>query len=333
MSNPKVVVENPQAFSKELLRALTEDYSDGYVKEASEAGGSAVRRHLRENGYFRNIQPVTPVSGSDLTRWPGHDVGVVVDEMEIHQSGAVTIPLNETSFSEYYRAEAFITGFQKMATPEFVKNVHELANLKKIDLEKTVIDNSLRDLQTREDTYYMNMVDNVIGAPAGTSTYTGVQQNWDYSKGGADATAESITDGVPITRANYARYTVNRLQSHRLNNGVFLMNRKTTTEFLSWGRDEVGGDLAQDFLTKGFSALGKFEIAGVPHMATIKDELVADGEVYLFTEPDFLGKAYSLKDATMYVEKKKDLIKTSAEQILGISLANHHGVAKVTFEV
>lgn len=329
MSNPRVVIENPEAFGKDLLAALTR-HEDGYIKEASEAGSSAVRRRLRENGFMRHIQPMTPVSGSDLTRWPDYDVGVIVDEMEIDQTGAVTIPLNETSQTEYYRAEAFITGFFKLATPEFVKNIHELETLKKIDLEKMVIDNALRDLQTREDSYYLNMVDTVIGAPGTTSAYTGFQQNFDYSDGGTD---EPTGGPAYITRANYARFTINKLQDHRLNNGVFLMNRKTATEFLPWGRDEVGGDLAESLFKEGLSALGTFKVFGIPHIATIKNDLVADGEVYLFTEPAFLGKAYSLKDVTMYVEKKKDLVRSSAEEIIGISIANHHGVAKVKFEV
>lgn len=330
MSNsPKMVIQDPDAFGKDLLAALVR-CDEGYIKEASESSTSAVRRRLRENGFMRHIQPMTPVTGADLTKWPGYDVGVIVDEMEIDQTGAVTLPLNETSQTEYYRAESFITGFFKIASPEFVKNIHELETLKKIDLEKMVIDNALRDMQTREDEYYLNLWDTVMGAPGTISPYTGFQQNFDYSDGGTD---EPGSGPVYIQRGTYARYTVNKLQDRRLNNGVFLMNRKTSTEFLGWDRLEVGGDLAEDFLRDGLSALGTFKLNGIPHIATIKNDLVADGEVYLFTEPAFLGKAYSLKDVTMYVERKKDLIRSSAEQIIGISIANHNGGAKVTFEV
>lgn len=331
MDNPKIVIENPEAFGKELLQALA-NAEEGHLKVASDVGSGAVRRRLRENGFLRRIQPMKPIQPSDLTEWPGaeYEVGVVVDEMEIDQPGAVTLPLNETSTAHYYRAEKFITGFFKISTPEWTKNVHELQVLKKIDLEKMVIDNSLRDLQTREDAYYMNMVDTVIGAPGGDNSLLGIQQNFDYSDGGAD---EPTAGPAYVTRVNYKRYTVNKLQDRRLNNGIFLLNRKTATEFLNFDRSEIGGDLAETLFKEGLSGLPEFKIFGIPHLVTIKSDLVADGEVYQFTEPSFLGKAYSLKDVTMYVERKKDLIRSSAEEIIGISIANWAGLNKVVFEV
>lgn len=329
--NPKIVIENPEAFGKELLQALS-NAEEGHLKVASEVGSGAVRRRLRENGFLRRIQPMKPVSPSDLTEWPGaqYEVGVIVDSMEIDQPGSITLPLNETSSTHYYRADKFITGFFKISTPEFTKNIHELNVLKKIDLEKTVIDNALRDLQTREDAYYLNMVDNIIGAAGGANSQLGIQQNFDYSDGGAD---EPTAGPAQVTRVNYKRYTVNKLQDRGLNNGVFLVNRKTASEFLNFDRAEIGGDLAEKLFTTGLSALPDFKIFGIPHIATIKSDLVADGEVYQFTEPAFLGKAYSLKDVTMYVERKKDLIRSSAEEIIGISIANLAGVNKVTFQV
>lgn len=331
MSQPKIVIENPDAFGKELLNAMLRS-EEGHLKVASEAGTSAVRRRLRENGFMRRIQPMKPVTPAELTKWPGaeYEVGVIVDEMEIDQPGAVTIPLNETSSTHYYRSDTFITGFFKISTPEFAKNVHELQALKKIDLEKMVIDNSLRDLQTREDAYYLNMVDTLIGAPGGANGQAGVQQNFDYSDGGAD---EPTAGPAYITRVNYKKYTVNKLQDRRLNNGVFLLNRKTATEFLNFDRTEIGGDLAQTLFEEGLSGLKEFKIFGIPHIATIKSDLVADGEVYQFTEPAFLGKAYSLKDVTMYVERKKDLIRSSAEEIIGLNIANYAGVNKIVFQV
>lgn len=333
MSQPKIVIENPDAFGKELLAAILNS-EEGHLKVASEVGTGAVRRRLRENGWMRRIQPMKPVSPGDLTKWPGaeYEAGVIVDEMEIDQPGAVTIPLNESSSSFYYRSDTFITGFFKISTPEFAKNVHELQALKKIDLEKMVIDNSLRDMQTREDAHYMNMVDTSIGAAGGANSAIGLQQNFDYSAGGADDTTVGAV-GSYITRVNYNRFTVNKLQDRRLNNGVFLLNRKTATEFLNFDRTEIGGDLAQTLFEEGLSGLKEFKIFGIPHIATIKSDLIADGEVYQFTEPAFLGKAYSLKEVTMYVERKKDLIKSSAEEIIGLNIANIAGLNKVVFEV
>ncbi len=102
---------------------------------------------------------------------------------------------------------------------------------------------------------------------------------------------------------------------------------------MNFDRNEIGGDLAQTLFEEGLSGLKEFRVFGIPHIATIKSDLVADGEVYQFTEPAFLGKAYSLKDVTLYVERKKDLIRSSAEEIIGLNISNMAGVNKVTFDV
>ena len=64
---------------------------------------------------------------------------------------------------------------------------------------------------------------------------------------------------------------------------------------------------------------------------TIKRDLVTDNVIYLFAEPQFLGKFYTLHEVTMYVEKKKDILRTSAREIISVTIANVAGVAKVTF--
>jgi hypothetical protein len=63
----------------------------------------------------------------------------------------------------------------------------------------------------------------------------------------------------------------------------------------------------------------------------MKRDLVADGVVYQFAEPNFLGRAYVLQDVTMYVEKKKDILRFSAQEKIGITFANVAGLNKVTF--
>jgi hypothetical protein len=53
--------------------------------------------------------------------------------------------------------------------------------------------------------------------------------------------------------------------------------------------------------------------------------------VYLFTEPGFFGKFYTLQEVTMYVEKKKDILRFSARETISVTIANVAGVCKVNF--
>jgi hypothetical protein len=119
------------------------------------------------------------------------------------------------------------------------------------------------------------------------------------------------------------------LEKQRLNNGVFLMNTSTAKEFEKYDRLEIGGDLSQEIWKNGLKAIGDAVVGGVPHVYSIKDNLVEDNVIYLFTEPNFLGKFYTLEDIKLYVERKEDQIKMFASEVIGCGILNMAGVVKI----
>jgi hypothetical protein len=303
-----------EAMNQELISAI-ESAPDGHLKNASEASSKMVRRRIRENGFFRSIIPLRPVQQSELTRMPDSELPVIIDEMEPDSPGAVAIPFNDTADTAFFYGDKFVTYLAKISTREFTKNIDELRTYK-TDIKAVITDNALKDIQTLEDSRGIATVDEIVGTPGVPDGAAGVVQNHVINS--------------DITRASYTTI-LSHLEDLHLNNGVFLMNRKTAKKFLTWDRSEIGGDLAQSLLTEGLVALQKAKIMGVPHLFTIKRNLVADNVVYQFTEPNFLGKGYIYQDVTMYVEKKKDIIRFSAQEKIGFSIANVAGCSKTTF--
>lgn len=302
-----------EVFNRELLEAI-QDAPDGVLKTASTAGSNMIRRKIRENGFARSIIPPKTVSNEDLDRLPNTDAPAIIEDMEPLSPGAKSISFDDTADTAFYSGDKFVVYFDKITTPEFTKNVNELRTYR-MDLRAVITDNALKDVQRTEDSRFIKAVDRIVGSTAGVGL-SGRQQNF------------NITGG--LTRSTY-KTALSVLEDADLNNGVFLMNRKTAKSFLGFTRDEIGGDLAQDLFTDGLAALKEAKIHGVRHLFTIKRDLVPDNVVYLFTEPDYLGRWYQLQDTTMYVEKKKDILRFSAQETLGVSFANVAGVAKVTF--
>lgn len=300
-------------FNRDLLEAI-QDAPDGLLKNASTASSNMIRRKIRENGFARSILPPKPVSNEDLDRLPDTDLPAIIEDMEPLSPGAKSISFDDTADTAFYRGDKFVVYFDKITTPEYTKNVNELRTYK-MDLRAVITDNALKDMQRTEDSRFIKGVDRIVGLTSGVGL-SGKPQNF------------NITGG--LTRDTYQK-ALSVLEDADLNNGVFLMNRKTAKSFLSWNRTEIGGDLAQDLFTDGLSALKEAKIHGVRHLFTIKRDLVPDNVVYLFAEPDYLGRWYSLQDTTMYVEKKKDILRFSAASLQGLSIANVAGVAKVTF--
>jgi hypothetical protein len=312
--NTQEVVEAPEVLNRQLLDAIVQA-PEGHLKNASVAGSEMIRRRLRENGFTRLIIPHKPAADSDLNQLPHTELPVIIEEMEPDSPGAQAITFNDTADTAFYRGDKFVVYFAKITTPEFTKNVDELRTYKH-DLRAVITDNSLKDIHTLEDSRFINTINRMVGTANTANGAAGVIQN------------VSITSD--ITRAQYT-LPLSHLENRSLNNGCFLMNRRTAKKFLTFDRDDIGGDLAESLFKDGLKALQEAVIFGVRHIFTIKRDQVPDGVLYQFTEPGFLGKAYELQPVTMYVEKKKDILRFSAMEKIGITIANVAGVNRTYF--
>ena len=306
-------VEDVRKISRQLIDEFAEA-PQGEIKNASAAGTNMIRRKIRENGFLRRILPPENKTNEDLDRVVDHDRPLIIEEMEPSSKGAKSMPFGDSAESQSFYGNKFQVVFNQITTPEFTKDINELRTYRG-DVRQVVTDNALKDVQTEEDGQFIAGVDTTCGSSSGVGL-AGVQQSFLIPGG--------------ITRDNYVD-ALSKLEDLDLNNGVFLMNRKTAKQFLKWTRDEIGGDLAQDLFKEGLSALQEATIMGVKHIFTIKRNLVADNIVYMFGEPNFLGKFYILQDLCMFVEKKKDILRFSARETIGTSIANVNAVAKCNF--
>jgi len=301
-----------------IIDSIT-DADDGVVKSASTAGSKMIRRRIRENGFCRNIIEPKPVTNDQLDRVPDHDRPVIIEDMEPLSKGAKSIPFGDAADTEFYYGNKFVCVFNVITTPEFTKDVNELRTYT-MDLRKVITDNALRDMETEEDAQFLAGIDDVCGTANTGDGAAGYQQYTQVTKSGTNY----------FTREDYVG-VLSALEDHNLNNGVFLMNRKTAKTFLTFDRSEIGGDLSQSLFTDGLSALQEAKIFGTKHLFTIKKDLVPDDVIYLFTEPEYMGRFYQLQDPTMYVEKKKDILRFCARESLSVTLANLGGVHKYEF--
>ncbi|MEK7782013.1 MAG: hypothetical protein AAB370_10990 [Verrucomicrobiota bacterium] len=245
-----------QANNHMMLDRITAS-AEGEVKEASTAGTNMIRRRIREEGFTRKIIPPQTVTNEDLDRVLEHDRPVIIEDMEPLSKGAKSIPFGDSADTQFYYGNKYAVVFNPITTPEWTKDINELRTYR-MDLRQVITDNSLKDIQTEEDGKFIAMVDTIVGSTAGLGA-AGVQQNFNISGG--------------ITRDTYVEL-LSKLEDQNLNNGIVLMNRRTAKEFLKFDRSEIGGDLAQDLLKQGLTALQEATIFGVKHIFTIKRNLV-----------------------------------------------------------
>lgn len=312
--NDKVKLEQDNRLLSDQLYSYLMDSEDGMQKEASQAGTAILRRRIREAGILRQIITAKPADDKMLTRFPGHENPVIVRELEPDSKGAVSVPFGAQTDNEFYYSEAYVCEFHRIQTPEFIKDMNHLRPLR-YDLVKLIQDNMLKDIQKREDFYGFNMFDNIVGALEGQGAAGYVQNH------------RVVGD---INRQTYPLLQ-NYLEDNELNNGLYVMNRKTGKKFLTnFDLDSFGDELTSATFREGMSALKK-NIMGVPHLFTIKRNLIPDNVIYIFTEEDFLGNFDVLEDVKLYVKKEKDILYMQASETISVTVGNVAGVHRVEF--
>jgi hypothetical protein len=289
----------------------------GVVKQASVAANKATRTQIREEGFQRAILPFEDITNADLDYSGDSELSGVWFELEPDSPAARSIPYDDTPNTAFYRAEKYVVFLSIITSEELTKNINELRTYK-TDVRQIVNDNVLRDMHTAEDVAFLSEIDRLVGA-------TQVNLNTSPSR-----EIQNIAMGQAITRKSYKR-AKSFLPDRKIPNGVWLMNQRTAQEFIGWDRTEMGGDKAQELVLDGLSALESFKMVGVPHIATIKNELVFNGYVYQFGPKDFMGHALRLQDIEVTIKKEYDIVRMRAQEQVGLSIGNTRSVQKLFF--
>lgn len=309
-------IDNPQLFTQQFIDSLA-SHGDGLMKAASDAATKMTRRKLREDAFSPAIIPHDDIVNSDLDRFLDSEHPAIICEMEPDSFGAKTTSFEDTGDTLPYYGDKYLLTFYSNTTPEWTKDVNLLRTYRS-DIREMITDNSLRDLSRKKDVKFMADVDAIVGAiDGGVSDYTRRVQNVLYPG--------------RLDKNNWVSSTL-LLGDRDLLNGVFLTNRRTFAEIRRWGRDEMGGDFAQELSLKGSRAFETAKFSDIDFIVTMKHDLVPNGVIYQFTKPNYLGRAGVLQKPTMYVKKDKDMLRFSCKEILGVAIANMAGVQKVTFQ-
>lgn len=308
----------------EFLQSLL-DAGEGEVKLASADGSNYTRRILRESQFTSHILPERRITLQDLSPLiPGYgsnvdipEIGVLLCTLEPGNPGARTVSLETAAEQDTYRGAWYTVSVSKDEIPEMVKNVDKLAMYKDVDLRQVVTDNALRELDNLPDYRLIGTMREITGSNPNAAGAGGFQQY------------QEITGGMD-TRSAY-RFVFRPLLNARMTNHVALLSRVTVNEFNGWDRNQIGGDKAQDILVDGPQALSSFQFNNTPHIASLKNNLLALGEVFCFAPPNFIGQNIILQEPTLWVKRVKDTITVSASCKRGGHIANQATVSRTVF--
>lgn len=284
------------------------------VKEAVDAVNDFTRIKIREDSFADRILPPLTIGNDDLDRVPYTDKPLRVEEREPDSPAAVSVPFGTLPLNFYIRGSRYVVMFDRILTPRFTKDIDELRTYV-MDIRQVLADNAIKDMLAELDGKFIAAVNACLVGQDTVVPWSGVVQ-WKSLAGGI--TRETLWEMkkiLPSTPSNLEPTTA-------------LVNNITINDIAKFGRNEMGGDMAQDVMRNGWS---EQTFMGMRWIITIKKTIVPTNNVYLFADPKFVGKSYELEPATTYIKREAYLLEFFSYMTRGGSIGNSNAVARATF--
>jgi hypothetical protein len=278
------------------------DTNEG-LEKAAQAGGAFVRERLREVSFARSIVPPEHLTKADCQRSVNHDTLVKINDIE-PQSSAAAVNFRGKAYERYIEGDRYEIPFFKVESEKFVKNEAELLAYD-YPVTKVIEENSVKDLQKIEDGKFIEFTDAVIAANG---------KNIIPAASGP-ATSENL---VKLFKA---------LDTDELAVGCILMHKADWDDFMTQDGAVIGSPLASEILVNGYTYN---TMLGHKLVVTIKSSIVTPGDIYIFTDPKYLGNFYILNDTKFYIEKRGDMVSWQTWEYIGMGYGNLRACAKMT---
>ena len=325
--------------SQTINRNFMAKLAAGDKQGAMDAGTEFTRLTLREEGLLRKILPPRTISYGDLDKQLDTDKPVKILDKEVGQPPSFSAPFGSLPPNQYISGGRYKVNFARLLSRNYTKDVAEL-NQYDYDIRDLFKDNAIKDHMTAEDIPAFQLFNQIIQSdPADyvavgntASAMTGKVQFHDYTqasgnpRGYTGFSRDSLVDSFTIMTKGYGDNTVGT--RIKLMTDLCVMNINTGLEFLKLLPTEIGERIADKCATDGLAMDNFF---GRRFLFTIKDEVVEDGAMYMFSKPEFLGAFLELESPTLFLENRAYMMEFFIYSMIGMSVGNGYGIAKSLF--
>jgi hypothetical protein len=305
MSSYNTETTNVQFLNQSFLQKIDQ----GMTKEAGVAMSAFVRQKLREDAFVRKILPFQAITAAELDRQTDEEPTIICEKEP--DSVAATLPFLSRSAIRYWTGPRYKVNFQKIASDDFRKSKFELMTYR-TDIRTVLQENSIKDMQYQEDYgFYQN-----LQAIAANNTSIGATNTYTISG---------------FSKANYLA-GIKKLLERRLPVGCVLMSQSLYNDMLAFQSTDIGSPAASSLFMGEAQLQAPFGYKIITtNKSTSSDGFFPTNRMIVFAPPQFLGQAFSLQDATVFLKAELDMIEFTAYESIGIGLGNTQGFVIVDF--
>lgn len=297
-------------------------------------GSKVVRDRLREASFGEALIPPVDVTAAECQTSPNHDGLVYMVELE-PKSRAATITFNGTPNVTFIRGQRAECSFYTIMSDMFQKTEQEFLAYK-FPIAKVIQDNSVRDMGEIYDREFLIHSEACVQAlqteanggvaTALNATSIGTTVEYAVTKGELARNASGNTAEVlPLQKPDIVRLK-KLIDGRYLETKRLLISKQDVNDILQWTVEDNGDKIQSETVVNGY----KYNtLMGLEYVATIKTDILRPGNVYAFTHPDFLGKAFVLNRVKFWIEKHITLLKFVAWKDVGMIFANIASISKL----
>lgn len=290
--------------------AFIEKIESGRTKEAADEFSLFVRAYMREEEIVQSILPPRLVTEDQLDRDVFSDEPKIIVEKEI-DSTATYVPFKGSGKNRWYKGDRYEVFFGKVESNRFSKSKFQLMTYRH-DIRKLLADNSVFDIGDQVDIKFFDLCSDIITA--------------------APAQQQAVSGGFTLT--NVKLMMQNHIQ-RKQPLGCFVMTKSLYAETLDWPATTVGDDIAKEKFRNGID--DGLQLFGVPVKTTIKNNIVADTDCWLFSPAgqgdsrNYLGHYFYLQEPTLFIKQEADIITFWTYSAPGLGIAGTEGVTYASF--
>ena len=291
------------------------DSPEGKEKLAAVAQ-AYVRDKLRESSWSRKIIPPKTVTKADMQVSVNHDTLVYIDEIEPN-SRAMTLTFRGQPTARFIRAPRYEIPIFTVSSERFEKTEQELLAYK-MPITKVIEDNSVKDIQEVEDHRFLVYVEAAVQQ---TGQIVRGQQAQD------DALVNGLGDGLRgVVQRQDLIELFKELDSRRRRLARILMTEPDWDDVMGWTIEDFGDSVQSKVVVDGYQYN---KIMGRMVVRTVKTDILLPGNIYGFTDPEWLGKFLVLNNTKFYIDKVANLITWQAWEDIGMAIGNISSLAKL----
>jgi len=306
-----------------------------------------IKDRLREASFVDMIVPNEKVGRGQLQRSTEHDTLVKIVDIE-PKSRAMSLTFRGQPRATYVTGKRYAISFWTISSLKFEIVEQELLAYE-MPVTEIIERNSLRDMVEVKDREFLIHLESCINAMqeegnggavafnasnVNTGSVVGVSKlkgDLALAAGSDDFEARAIQrPDIAKIKKLLKRQVIdgsgNVVRQGRLRPAVMLMTESDTDDFDLWTHEDVGDKIQGETALNGYTYN---KTHGLRLVRTIKNDILREGNVYVFTKAEFFGRNYTLNDVKFYIDKIANRIFWQAWMDVGMGFGNIASVIKL----